>query len=780
MGDLPEVAVGVELGCQILTAENQTERLVLFTAAPCTEDAARLEFLGVVGSETFATWANEVCRAFPQSKGSRNVRAEAYFSAVPASLATGKRRTGASLEATASDLHRAAAIDLAAQPEKWQAIPADGPVRELIASRTDGPIPSVHLSSVAGRLAVLAVVAEMAERAGSNQIGWRDDSLAQTARRLNCWVPNLSGPDIPPLATELPALSGARSVLSSLEDDDLAHLAGRAIESAKSCYWIFSGGESPRRAWHPWVAKQQGCFFTPRFVARHIARSAVRGFKEPPTVLDPAVGAGALLVEVFDELDRTFGSEQALRSLHGVDRDPALVELTALTLSFLAGTWGDERPDLLRTQFVTGDSLMAPLSGEASWGSWFPAILDAGGFGAVVMNPPYGQLKVNHSSLPARNGDNRAATAIRKRALEQARARVATTAAALRSHSDYLFAHGGVPDMPRFFVERAFSLLTADGRLACIVPSTFLADHRSRAFRHFLLDHHSVRELDLVPEDAHLFAGVNQPTCILIARAHRRTSGIRIRRRVLAASDLQTKADTVVNRELIARVDPAERRILNCGSEDQAILRTMHEHPRLDEHAWIVNLRGELDITCDSRFLRPRPPGVPLIRGDQIERFRTDLPSEKVRWVDHSFLFKRISPSKREHVSKQRIALRQCSYLRKPNRISGSLVDPGSVISNSCNFLAVEGSVASGLDPEESLLYLLGVINSRLIDWRFRMTSSTNHVGNYELDALPIPLPEPNDKTAEIVHLVRLLLDEPDHPSADDQLEAGVRSLYGL
>jgi Alw26I/Eco31I/Esp3I family type II restriction m6 adenine DNA methyltransferase len=699
---------------------------------------------------------------------------------VSASLATGKIRPGADLEAAASDLHRAAAIDLAEQPEKWQGFPADGPVRELIASRNEGPVPSAPLSSVAGRLAVLAVVSEMAARGGSSQLGWQGDSLALSTALLGRWAPNLSGPHVSPLATSLPALSAASKALSSFGDREIAHLAGRAIESAKSCYWIFDGSESPRRAWHPWVAKQQGCFFTPPFIARHIARAAVRDLKEPPSVLDPAVGAGALLIESFDELRRKFGPQQALAALHGVDKDPALVELAAFTLSFLAGSWSDGPPTLLGTQLIAGDSLMAPLEGAESWRSWFPERLAAGGFGAVVMNPPYGQLKVNHSSLPARSNDNPAAESIRERALEQARARVAATAAALRQHPDYEFAHGGVPDLPRFFTERALSLLQDDGRLACIVPSTFLADHRSRAFRHFLLDQHSVRELDLVPEDAHLFRGVNQPTCILVARANRPTSGIRIRRRVVTATDLQAKADAIVDRELIATVDPDERRILNCGAEDQAVLRTMHEHPRLDEHTWIANLRGELDITCDSQYLRSKPPGEPLIRGDQIERFRTDLPSEKHRWVDHSFLTERVSASKRAHIPKQRIALRQCSYLRKPNRISGSLIKPGCVIGNSCNFLAIQESGASGLGPEESLLYLLGIINSKLIDWRFRMTSSTNHVGNYELAALPIPQPEAGRTTAKIIDLTRRLLDDPDHPSADDHLEAAVRSLYGL
>ena len=50
----PTVGV-LELDCQILTAENQTERLVVFTAAPGSDDAARLEMLAVIGTQTFDT-----------------------------------------------------------------------------------------------------------------------------------------------------------------------------------------------------------------------------------------------------------------------------------------------------------------------------------------------------------------------------------------------------------------------------------------------------------------------------------------------------------------------------------------------------------------------------------------------------------------------------------------------------------------------------------------------------------------------------------------------------
>ena len=41
------------LDCQVLTAENLTERLVVYTAAPGSEDADRLRLLGVVGTQQF-------------------------------------------------------------------------------------------------------------------------------------------------------------------------------------------------------------------------------------------------------------------------------------------------------------------------------------------------------------------------------------------------------------------------------------------------------------------------------------------------------------------------------------------------------------------------------------------------------------------------------------------------------------------------------------------------------------------------------------------------------
>src|SRR5699024_7199911 len=52
-----------------------------------------------------------------------------------------------------------------------------------------------------------------------------------------------------------------------------------------------------------------------------------------------------------------------------------------------------------------------------------------------------------------------------------------------------------------------------------------------------------------------------------------------------------------------------------------------------------------------------------------------------------------------------------------------------------CNFIYVKENKI-GID----IYYLLGLLNSKLLNWYFKLFSSNNHVNNYELDNLPIPI----------------------------------------
>ena len=60
-----------------------------------------------------------------------------------------------------------------------------------------------------------------------------------------------------------------------------------------------------------------------------------------------------------------------------------------------------------------------------------------------------------------------------------------------------------------------------------------------------------------------------------------------------------------------------------------------------------------------------------------------------------------------------------------------ALVPKGYYLANSCNYLFAP----NGLD----IYALLGILNSKLINWFFRCFSTNSNVNGYEIDNLPIP-----------------------------------------
>ena len=62
-------------------------------------------------------------------------------------------------------------------------------------------------------------------------------------------------------------------------------------------------------------------------------------------------------------------------------------------------------------------------------------------------------------------------------------------------------------------------------------------------------------------------------------------------------------------------------------------------------------------------------------------------------------------------------------------RLRFAFCEPTDILGNSCNYLSAD------FDTLKKLNILL---SSMLLNWRFKLTSSNNHINNYELDELPI------------------------------------------
>ena len=78
---------------------------------------------------------------------------------------------------------------------------------------------------------------------------------------------------------------------------------------------------------------------------------------------------------------------------------------------------------------------------------------------------------------------------------------------------------------------------------------------------------------------------------------------------------------------------------------------------------------------------------------------------------------------------KRRLVCQQISNMTQRIRLRFVECESNDVLGNSCNYI----TIAENKIPQMKVL-----LNSALLNWRFKITSTNNHINNYELDELPI------------------------------------------
>lgn len=116
---------------------------------------------------------------------------------------------------------------------------------------------------------------------------------------------------------------------------------------------------------------------------------------------------------------------------------------------------------------------------------------------------------------------------------------------------------------------------------------------------------------------------------------------------------------------------------------------------------------------------------------------------------------------KRRYIEKERIICQQIANMHKVRRVTFSLAPANYVLGNSCNFISVQDNVY-GID----IFAVLGLFNTKIINWLFKLTSSNNHINNYEIDCFPVPVESPLLK--EISKKAKAFLDTRDEAILDE------------
>lgn len=608
--------------------------------------------------------------------------------------------------------------------------------------------------------------------------------------------------------------------VANLQSEPL-HIAGLVGAILERELWEFPG-EAGAMIQNVALSRRLGVYFTPPHIAWYITARTLGpqlvdalSTAKPENVidflniriLDPSCGCGIFLASAWrflmDAYDfssriypdirqvlgtrRCFSERIAKNQLFGVEISARFSRMARATIGAISGVapgdvrnifHGDALLSTHHSEFLDS-SASASDRGKYQFENWVN-VMPSGGFDAVLLNPPYGRLRVLRSDYHEKS---RASTLVGIRleaALNERRAHLARLIAHFRMSDEFKATVTGVLDWQRLFIVRSLGLLKKRGRFGMIIPASILADRTSDKLRRRLLQECSLDRIDRLAETAKLFPGVNQPTCILVGE----TSGST---KTFVTTPAIREVPPQPENELILDVNQlrtlSESLPIPAASKHQfAILSCVHRFPKLAAHKGIVNARGEFDLTVYAEFMRSR--GTRLVRGDHVERFQLRKPWESAKegFVNRPEFERSLrGSSKVKHIDVPRLVGRQIAFLEKARRLSFVTVPKGSVVANSCNYLLFEGAGA-----QMWLKFLYGLFNSTLFEWRFRLTSSNNHVNNYEIDDFPVPL-SPDLRIGSIANRLAIQANSmpfgsfccPDS-ALENELDAAIFRLYGL
>ena len=311
----------------------------------------------------------------------------------------------------------------------------------------------------------------------------------------------------------------------------------------------------------------------------------------------------------------------------------------------------------------------------------------------------------------------------------------------LKGIESYKYAVGGRLNLYRHFIERSVQLLTNNGVLSFIVPSTLIADKNTSGIRRMFRETGSLKFLIEFPEKEKVFESVTQATTIFLYNKSFKHKDFKLAVGLNSANlpplnsvTLEWDAiETLFGKDLTLPM-------IKSSLELELIRKIKSKATPLSEitSCW----EGEMNQTFKKSQISSTETKHLFVRGEHLSSYFIDLKTENPdrRWFN---LKESSAPSERE-----RLACQGVSNMGLRRRLMVAKVPKGIILGNSLNYIDVPKNYNKDV--------LLALLNSSLLNWFFRKQSTNNNVNVYELNALPI---KQIDKTYEksILELIKLI-----------------------
>lgn len=303
----------------------------------------------------------------------------------------------------------------------------------------------------------------------------------------------------------------------------------------------------------------------------------------------------------------------------------------------------------------------------------------------------------------------------------------------------------GGANLYKYFSEEIISQYSHPGsRITLLIPSTILTDKTCSLLREHII-HKDLTTVGYIPESSYAVDAKQSLSYLTM-----------INQRVISNHDIQviihkgnTYSCSYINRKQLINASH-DSSIIITDDHNYKILDLLERAPKIKDLSFILNQRGELDISLNKDFISKSPTSLKLIKGRNIHRYKMD--DDNTLYVKPSFL---AYSKKAKYTQNFRLACQQIVNIDKKERLIFSIIPPRHVLGNSCNFLNISDN-RFGID----LFFLLGVLNSNIVNWYFNLFSSNSHVNNYQIDLLPLPIVS-LDQVNELSSLVKEMVSNP-------------------
>ncbi|WP_100953361.1 Eco57I restriction-modification methylase domain-containing protein [Helicobacter pylori] len=383
------------------------------------------------------------------------------------------------------------------------------------------------------------------------------------------------------------------------------------------------------------------------------------------------------------------------------------------------------------------------------WRFEFPEVLDDEGdflgFDCIIGNPPYMQVKKG-----------------------------------LYSSIFYPFSEGkdiGKQNTYKVFIELGFNLTKQKGLISLITQSSIMCDCSAQFTRELLLKYCQIHYFMEFNKKQKLFSNVIQGVCILEFLKDRPNKEHAFK---IAINNTQIQMNQIQYEQIkqdeilkffplyeIPLIKSGEMEIVRKIKTDKISLRDLLEK----------SLQGNINTIHLKDIQDQKETNGRIYKGANCHRY----------FLDMQYLFAKDNQITQQIFEKnyyQNIIVTQnITGTSDAYRIHANLIevkDQEILFLDTCNL--------SYCKEREHAKFLVGLLNSRLLDWLFRKTSTNNHVNLYELETLPIPqITKSNQPTADkITALVdKILVVKEKDPKAntldlEKEIDALVYQLYNL